>query len=240
MKNSKKIKFFLVAIYTIVLITFLTILFSKFSFNEIKSYDFIKSYSDIFEELKSSNLYGVFIISVLLIVFWVLMAGFMSPVAIVSGFVFGKWIGTICVVMGGTIGATLLYLISKYVLYEFIKEKFSKKYQNLEKKFKKNEFIYVIIYRMIGGIPFVIQNILPVIFNVKLKNYFFGTFIGITPQLFIIVSLGSGIEKVIDMNDKAPGLINLITQPDIYLPILAFVFFIILTFLFKKFKNNPN
>ena len=56
---------------------------------------------------------------------------------------------------------------------------------------------FFLIYRFVGGIPFTIANLLPVLFNVKLKNYFFGSFLGIMPQGFIVTSLGSGISEII-------------------------------------------
>ena len=60
----------------------------------------------------------------------------------------------------------------------------------------------MLIYRFVGGIPFFIQNILPCLFDVKIKNYFFATFFGMLPQIFIGVSLGSGIEKIIKQLKK--------------------------------------
>ena len=62
-----------------------------------------------------------------------------------------------------SIGATLLYKFANYFLKEIIKEKFLIKYKGLEKKFKKSEFIYLLIYRFVGGIPFAISNVLPYI-----------------------------------------------------------------------------
>ncbi|MDC0921484.1 VTT domain-containing protein, partial [Candidatus Pelagibacter sp.] len=107
------------------------------------------------------------------------------------------------------------------------------------KKFKKSEFIYLLIYRFIGGIPFQLQCLLPVLFNVKLKNYFFATLIGIIPQIFLAVSIGSGLEKVIEQNTELPGITDIIFSVDIYLPILAFFGLIILSiFLRKTFYKN--
>ena len=73
-------------------------------------------------------------------------------------------------------------------------QKINKKNKNLN---LKNEFVFI-IYRNIPGVPFFISNILPTIFDVKVKNYFFGTLMGLTPNLFIGASLGSGIEKIIE------------------------------------------
>ena len=91
-----------------------------------------------------------------------------------------------------------LAIINFVFLKEFIKEKFLNKYQNLEHKFKKSEFIYLLFYRFIGGIPWQISCLLPTLFNVKIRNFFFATLIGIIPQIFLAVSIGSGFEKIID------------------------------------------
>ena len=101
-------------------------------------------------------------------------------------------------------------------------------------KFKKNEFLYFFIYRFIGGIPFFIANILPSLFNVKIKNYFFGSLFGIAPGVFIITSLGSGLEKIINQNLIAPSFFDLIKSPEIFIPIIGFLFLILLSFFIKR------
>jgi uncharacterized membrane protein YdjX (TVP38/TMEM64 family) len=125
-------------------------------------------------------------------------------------------------------------MLGSYFFKEVIKEKFLNRFRNLETKFKKSEFIYLLIYRFIGGIPFALSNVLPCIFNVKTNNFFWATLIGITPQLFLIVSIGSGLEKIIEQNLKAPRIIDLIYSPDIYIPIFAFMALIIITIIAKK------
>ena len=83
------------------------------------------------------------------------------------------------------------------------------------------------IYRFIGGIPFAISNVLPCIFNVKIFNFFWATFIGIMPQLFLVATIGDGLEKIIDQNLEPPKLSDLITSPDIYIPVMIFICLII-------------
>jgi uncharacterized membrane protein YdjX (TVP38/TMEM64 family) len=162
------------------------------------------------------------------------MAGFALPLALLAGFIFGKWFGTFILVIGMTIGATILYMLGNYFFKEVIKEKFLNRFKNLETKFKKAEFIYLLAYRFIGGIPFSLSNVLPCIFNVRVSNFFWATLIGLTPQLFLVVSIGSGLEKIIEQNLEAPRIIDLIYSPDIYIPMLAFVVLIIITIIAKK------
>ena len=239
MKKSKKIKIILGLFYLIVVSSFLYFFLSKFTLEEITSYEFIKNNRDYFFSLKQANLFLISLIFLISTIFWVVMAGFGLPVALLAGFIFGKWLGIFILIFGMTIGATILYLLSSYFFKVMIKENFLHRFKNLEIKFKKSEFIFLLIYRFIGGIPFALSNVLPCIFNVKVSNFFWATLIGITPQLFLIVSIGSGLEKIIEQNLEAPRIIDLIYSPDIYIPLLAFMILIIITIIAKKlfYKN---
>tara|TARA_Y100001970_G_scaffold222445_1_gene273587 strand:- start:7136 stop:7858 length:723 start_codon:yes stop_codon:yes gene_type:complete len=235
MEKTKKIKLFVGLFYLILVGLFLYFFFSKFSIQEISSgYDFIKNRQDYFSELRKSNLFLLASIFILFTIVWVLAAGFGSPIAIFAGFIFGKWIGVLVTVIGLSIGATLLYTFANYFLKEFVRDKFLNKYQNLEIKFRKSEFVYLLAYRFIGGIPFAISNILPCIFNVKAINFFGATFLGIIPQLFLVCSIGSGLEKIIDENLEAPNILDLIQSPDIYIPLSAFFLMVIITIFLRK------
>ena len=240
MEKTKKIKTIIGLSYLILVCLFLYFFFSKFSLQDLTSYDFIKQNRSYFFELKNSNLFLISIIFLLLTILWVFpFLGFGSPVALLGGFIFGKWFGTLIVVFGLSIGATFLYMFGNYFLKDFIREKFLNKYQSLEMKFKKSEFIYLLIYRFIGGIPWQLSCLLPTLFNVKVKNFFFATIIGIIPQIFLAVSIGSGIEKIIDQNSKIPKITDVIFSQDIYIPILAFFGLILFTiFLRKIFYKN--
>ena len=223
MEKAKKIKLFIGLSYLILVSIFLFLFFSKFSLQEISSYDFIKKNSSSLIEIKNSNLYLVFIIFLISTILWVFpFLGFGSPIALLGGFIFGKWIGTIVVVLGLSIGATFLYMFGNFFLKNLIREKFLDKFKNLEIKFKKSEFNYLLIYRFIGGIPWQLSCLLPTIFNVKISNFFFATFIGIIPQIFLTVSIGNGLEKIIDQNLKAPTLLDIVTSSEIYIPVVSF------------------
>ena len=153
---------------------------------------------------------------------------------------FGNWFGTLLLITGMTIGATGLYIFANYFLKDLIRQKFLSKFKNLEFKFKKSEFLYLLIYRFVGGIPFAISNVLPCIFNVKTSNFFWATFIGMLPQLFIVTSIASGLEKIIYQNLEAPGIIDVITSPNIYIPILIFAGLIVFTIFIRKIFYEDN
>ena len=206
----------------------------NFSLNEITEYDFIKTNSQFILNLKNSNLFISILLTILFIIIWVLLLGFGSPVALLSGYIFGKWLGTIIAAFSLSIGALMLYLIANFFFKDLIKKNFSLKYIYLIEKFKKQEFLYFFIYRFVGGIPFFIANILPTLFNIKIKNYFFGTLFGIFPQIFIMVSMGSGIEKIISNNLNKPSFYQILSSPNIYYPIIAFIIIFLLAYFTKK------
>ena len=241
MEKIKKIKIYVGISYIILVSFFLFFFFSKFSLQQITSYDFIKENSLYLTSLKNSNLFLVFVIFLTITILWVFpFLGFGSPIALLGGFIFGKWIGTIVVVLGLSSGATFLYIFGNFFLKDIIKEKFLNKFKNLESKFKESEFTYLLIYRFCGGIPWQLSCIIPTMFNVKVSNFFYATLIGIIPQIFLAVSIGSGLEKIIDENIEAPSIIDLISSRDIYIPMIIFFILIISSIIVRKFlyKNK--
>ena len=235
MKKEKKIKIFLGLTYLVVILALLWLLFSNFSFSEISSYDFIKNNTNYFNIIKENNFFLVSLLFFVIVIIWVLFLGFGSPVFLISGFIFGKWIGSIYAVLSLTIGATLLYMFANYFLKDLVEEKFSKRFSNLNEKFKRNEFNFFLIYRFVGGIPFFISNILPTIFNIKVRNFFFGSLFGLYPQIFVGTSLGSGLNKIIDNNLEPPTLTKLLLSSEIYIPILGFIILLVIGIMVKNF-----
>ena len=234
MNKEKKIKIFLGSAYILIVSIFLWFFFSKFSFQDFSSYELIRDNRNTLEQVKNSNIFISSILFLLGTIIWVLLLGFGSPVFLVGGFIFGKWLGTLIIVFGLSIGATFLYMFANYFLKDLIEEKFSSRFNSLTEKFKENEFTFFLIYRFIGGIPFFISNILPTIFNVKIRNFFLGSVIGMTPQLFVGASLGAGLNKILEENSEAPSLLQLLLTPDIYLPIIGIITLVLIGFLLRK------
>ena len=240
MEKTKKTKLFIGLSYLTLVVIFLVLFFSKFSLEEITSYEFIKENRLYFLELKNSNLFLISIIFLFLTILWVFpFLGFGTPIALLGGFILGKWVGTIVVVFGLSIGATFLYVFGNYFLKDIIRDKFLNRFKLLEIKFKNSEFIYLLIYRFIGGVPWQLSCLLPTLFNVRISNFFFATFIGIIPQIFLAVSIGDGLEKIIEENTDIPKFTEIIFSNEIYIPILAFFCLVLITiFLRKLFYRN--
>ena len=234
MEKVKKVKISLGVIYLVILTIFIYFLFNYFDFEDISSIKVIQSNQDQLNILKENNLILLISIFFFITVLWVFLLGFGSPVALIGGFIFGKWIGTIVVTLSLSIGALCLYIFAKFFLYEFLKEKLFMKFKKLDLMFQKKQLLVMIIFRFVGVVPFFLGNLLPVIFNINAKNYLLGTIIGIMPAIFVMVSLGSGINEAIYSFEEFPSLLSLIFLPEIYFPIIGFLIILILSIIFKK------
>ena len=142
METSNKYKFLLGFSYLLILSIFLYFIFSNFSFNEIGNYNFIKENRDFFVRLKEQNILLLILLFFLFTIIWVFLLGFGSPICIVGGFIFGKWLGTVIVVISLSVGASILYTLANIFLKNIIRKYFLNKFGNLENKFKKNEFTF--------------------------------------------------------------------------------------------------
>jgi uncharacterized membrane protein YdjX (TVP38/TMEM64 family) len=237
--NFINLKYVIGITYLIIISTALYFLFSAVDISDLMNYEFIKENKDIILKYKTENFLFLTIIFFIFSVVWVLLLGFAMPLLIFSGFVFGKWWGILIVLTSTTIGATLLYLLAGFFFKETIKKNLAPKFSRLKFFFDKNSLLYFMSFRFIGGggAPYAIQNLLPILFDMPVKNYIIATFVGSMPSMFVTVALGSGVEKVIDQNINL-SISTVLLSPDIYIPIFCFFIILIFAFLIKKFYFN--
>ena len=229
------IKLVLAVLYILLIVVGLSYLFANYNVLDFFSYEFIRLNKDVILGYKRENFLLLAVFFFIFCIVWTLSLGFAGPLLIFSGFVFGKWWGILLVLTSTTIGATLLYMLAGLFFRDIIEQKLAPKFFKLKKFFNKNELIYFMCFRFIGGggTPYGIQNLLPVIFNMNLKNYIVATFVGSMPSMFVTVSLGSGIESVIDQNVKF-SIFAVLLSPEIYLPIIGFFIILIMAYVIKK------
>ena len=127
MEKAKKIKIFLGLFYFISVGLFLYLIFSKFSVNEITSYSFIKNNRDYFFELRNSNLFFLGTIFILFTIIWILALGFLSPLGLFAGFIFGKIYGVIFLISGTAIGVVGVGFLFVLILALVIRNKIAKR-----------------------------------------------------------------------------------------------------------------
>jgi len=234
--SSLNPKLFLGLTYLAIISIGLYFLFSAIDIKDLMSFEFIKLNKDIILKYKTENFLFLTTIFFIFSIVWVLLLGFAMPLLIFSGFVFGKWWGILIVLTSTTIGATLLYMLVGFFFKETIKNKLAPKFSKLKEFFIKNDIAYFMSFRFIGGggTPYAVQNVLPILFDMSVKNYVIATFVGSLPSMFVTVALGSGIETVIDQNVQL-SISSVLLSPEIYIPIIAFFFILIIAIVIKKF-----
>jgi len=232
---SKKLKLFLGISYLLILFTFLYFVFLQIEINRLNDFSYYKELQASIDSLIGGKLYINLLIFFVFSIVWIALLGFGTPLLIISGIFFGKWVGTFISVVSISCGALILYVIANFFFKDLINKLLEKKFSKYISLFKKNEFYYFFIFRLTGGLglPFPLQNTLPVIFNMKKINYFFASILGFVPIMFIMAAVGSGINRFIKQSDSF-SLINLVLSKEIYLPIVSFIIFLLISFLIKK------
>ena len=234
MNSSLNFKFILGITYLVIFSIGLYFLFSVIDIKDLTNYELIKVNRDIIFKYKTENFLFLNIIFFIFSILWILFLGPVFPLLVLSGFVFGKWWGTLIVVTSIAIGATLLYMLANFFFQDVIKQKLVPKFYKLKEFFIKNDILYFMIFRFLGGTPFAVQNVLPILFDMPVKNYFIATFVGCMPSMFISVALGSGIEEIIDQNEEL-SILTVLSSPEIYIPIIAFIIILFIAFVIRKF-----
>ena len=232
---SKNIKIAVGLIYILCLVLILYGFFTFIDITQLNNYSYIVDKTQFLIAIKDQNQLWFTILFFLFCIIWILLLGFATPISLIAGFLFGKLYGTLISVFGFTIGCTLLYFLANQYFKNLIIEKLSNKISKFKETFNKNEFLYFMIFRFAGGggTPFAIQNLLPVFFNMKLKNYFFSTLIGLFPMVFILCAIGSGIEKIIE-NNIDTSLLAMVQNKEILFPLIGFFIIIIISSFLRK------
>ena len=125
--KSQNFKIYLGGAYLVVLLAGVYFLLSNFEISNLTSYDLIRENRVLILKYKDSNIFFLTIIFfIVTILLNILLCPMLLP-TLVIGFIFGKWLGTLILVFGNTIGGVLLYLLAKTFFSELIKKKICNK-----------------------------------------------------------------------------------------------------------------
>ena len=239
---SKNLKIFLGVSYLIILFSFLYFIFTAIEISKLDDFSYYKELQADLDAFITTNIITNLIYFFIFAIIWVALLGFGSPILIISGILFGQILGTLISVISISIGALILYSIGNFFFRDFVKSILEKKFERYIQLFQKNELFYFFIYRFIGGlgVPFGLQNLIPILFGMKKINYFLSSFFGFIPGFFIINTIGAGLNSYISQANEF-SMIDFIFTPEIYLPILMFSVLMIISFILKKkFFDDTN
>jgi uncharacterized membrane protein YdjX (TVP38/TMEM64 family) len=120
-----------------------------------------------------------------------------SVLTIFGGFLFGWALGAALAVAAATGGATLLFLAARTACGDYLKRRLGGVSARLAEGFEKDAFSFLLVLRLAPFIPFVVVNVAPALFNVRLRTFVAATAIGIVPGAIAYSWLGEGVDSVL-------------------------------------------
>jgi uncharacterized membrane protein YdjX (TVP38/TMEM64 family) len=157
---------------------------------------------------------------------YIVVAAFSLPLgallSIAGGFLFGSVFGATWIVIGATVGATILFVVAKTALGEPLRQRFAGQIRGMEEGFKANAFSYLMLLRIVPLFPFWLVNLAPAFLGVSAVTFIVTTFIGIIPGSFVFASIGNGLNALFEAGETPDlSLTALLSRPDFYIPIVG-------------------
>ena len=227
MINRKKI--FLI-FFLIVISSFWLIYFFNRDFFELKTL-FI-NLENIQNYISNNFLFSFLIFTFSYCLLIVCNFPFASLLSLTGGFLYGTWIGGIGIIVGGTIGSFIVFLVAKLFFHDYISKKLLQKYLFITQYFQKNELELMLLIRLVPGIPFFAQNLVLAGLGAKRLKFFFTTLFGLSPWAIIFASIGQGLEEIF-IEGQALSF-ALIAKPEYLIPISTIIVLVIFILIFKK------
>lgn len=116
--------------------------------------------------------------------------------SIASGIIFGRMVGLPLALFACSLGGTLAFLSSRYLLHDFIAKRFSAPYQKVNNGVQKDGTFYVFSLRMVPVIPFWLLNLLMGLTKMKTAHFFLATLLGMLPITAILVHFGAELGAI--------------------------------------------
>tara|TARA_B110000093_G_scaffold26319_1_gene25535 strand:+ start:1290 stop:2006 length:717 start_codon:yes stop_codon:yes gene_type:complete len=200
------------------------------------SYETLRNNHESLVNFKNENYWVtviIFIISYITLVTFALPG---SPIAsLTGGFLFGLAFGTFLNVTAAATGATLIFLAAKNGFGNKLTQRIDASEGSIRKirdGIKRDEISYLLLIRLIPIIPFAVANLVPALFGVSLRNFFFTTYIGIIPGGLVFTWLGSGLSEIFKQNEE-PNF-SIIFEIYVIGPILCLCLLSFLPIILKK------
>lgn len=156
-----------------------------------------------------------------------------SAMCVLAGYYFRAVLGVAISVFAITAGATLTFIIISHFFKDWFREKFqSRTLTRISEGLQREPFAYILFLRLVPLFPHLVTNTALAVSNVRMRDYFFATFIGIIPAATIFVLTGTQLENI-----KRTGQV---LSPESLGVLLLLAFFALLPLLWKKYFSRDN
>jgi len=171
---------------------------------------------------------------------YVVVVGLSLPggvwLTLAGGFVFGGALGAVYVVVGATVGATVIFLAARYAFADLFQDRVGTNMAKMKDGFRNDAFSYLLFLRLVPVFPFWLVNLVPALLDVKLRTYIVATFFGIIPGTFVYANVGAGLGEIFAQGGT-PNL-GIIFEPGVLLPIVGLALLSLIPIAYKKIKGT--
>jgi uncharacterized membrane protein YdjX (TVP38/TMEM64 family) len=186
----KKLKFLVLLLLAIALINYI----DQRQYLTLENLKLNRDRLEVFYQANTLAMIGGYITAYIMIGLFLLPgATFLSFAA---GLIFGPTLGVGIVVIGSTLGAALAFLVSRYLLRDWVEEKFAKKFRGINDNLCEKPLNSVLFFRLIPLFPFFAVNIGFALSQIPLKFFFWGTMFGKLPATYIYTNAGSNLATI--------------------------------------------
>jgi len=138
---------------------------------------------------------------------YVIQTGLALPgatiLSLTAGAIFGPWLGTLYAVTSASIGATIAFLITRYLMRDAILRRFGDKLEGINKELEQRGINYLLFLRLVPAFPFFLINLSAGLTRLPLRSFVLGTFFGIIPGGFVYVNAGASLGQINSLSDIA-------------------------------------
>jgi len=126
-----------------------------------------------------------------------------AVLSLAAGALFGAVMGTFYTNIAATIGATLAFLVTRYLFHDSIQNKFGSRLSRLNMELEKRGLSYLLFLRLVPVFPFFLINLGAGLTKLPLRTFFFGTMVGIIPGGFVYCNAGASLASITSLGDIA-------------------------------------
>jgi dihydrolipoamide dehydrogenase len=113
-----------------------------------------------------------------------------------GGALFGLWAGLLMVSFASTIGATLAFLVSRFLLRDYVQNKFGGKLKAVNESFRKDGPFYLFTLRLVPVFPFFVINLVMGLTPIRAVMFYIVSQVGMLPGTFVYVNAGTMLAKI--------------------------------------------
>ena len=172
-------------------------------------WDYLRAHLDVWQaQVRQDPLPALLLFFIVYTAVTALSLPVATPLSLVAGVLFGRWLGTGVVSLASTLGATLAFLSSRYLLRDWVQHRFGARLRNLNEGVEKDGAYYLFTLRLVPAVPFFLINLGMGLTPMRARTFALVSWMGMLPGTFLYVYAGRELGRVQSPRDLvSPGVL---------------------------------